>query len=227
MTSVEYKVEKLPAPKVVLGESPHWDAHSQSLYFVNIAGGDVFRYDAKENKTYGAKMDFEEHVSFIIPVAETTDQFAVGLRRRVGVIQWDGKSPQAQLLRIAFEVEQSDEFKENVFNDGKADPIGRLYAGTLQAAEAKVFDDIFQKRTPGGFYRYAANEQVVKLRDNMQISNGLAWNVQKNKFYLIDSWDFNIKEFDYDPASGNVCKYLSRMLCPNLSEIQDYHYQFF
>lgn len=207
MTSVEYKVEQLPTPKVVLGESPHWDAHSQNLYFVNIAGGDVFRYDAMENKTYGARIGGQEHVSFIIPVAETTDQFAVGLRRQVGVIQWDGRSPKAQLLRIAFEVEQSDEFKDNVFNDGKADPIGRLYAGTLQTAEVTVFDDIFKKRTPGGFYKYAANEKVVKLRNNMKISNGLAWNVKKNKFYLIDSWDLDIKEFDYDPATGNLCKY--------------------
>lgn len=208
MTSAAYKVEKLPLPKLSLGESPHWDAKSKSLYYVDIIGSDlsIFRYDATEKKSYGAKIDGESYVSFIIPVEGTTDQFAVGIRRRVGVIQWNGKSSNAKLLRIAFEVEQSDEFKENVFNDGKADPTGRLYAGTLRNAPAKVFDDIFKNRTPSGFYKYAANERVVKLLDTMQISNGLTWNAKKNKFYLIDSCDFDVKEFDYDSVTGDLCK---------------------
>lgn len=164
-----------------------------------------------ENKSYGATIDGESYVSFIIPVAGTIDQFAVGLRRRVGVIQWDGKSSKAKLLRIAFEVEQSDEFKDNVLNDGKADPCGRLYTGIMgpgSTTTSKKFDDIFVHRPPGGFYKYAVNEKVVQLFDTMQISNGMAWNVKTNKFYLIDSCDFDVKEFDYDPFTGDLCELL-------------------
>lgn len=202
------KVERIALPKLVLGDSPHWDAHTQSLYLVDIAGAEysVWRHDLKENKSYGARIDGESHVSFIIPVAGTSDQFAVGLQRRVGVIQWDGKSTKAKLVRIAFEVEQSDKFKENVFNDGKADASGRLYAGTLRAVPAATFDEIFENRTPSGFYKYSVNENVVQLFDNMKLSNGLTWNVQKNKFYLVDSCDFDIKEFDYDPVTGHLCE---------------------
>lgn len=208
MTSVAFKVEKLPAPKSALGESPHWDAQTQSIYYVDIVGSEfnILRYDFKANKTYGATIDGETNVSFIIPVAGTTDQFAVGIGRRVGVIQWDGESPKAKLLRIALEVEQSDEFKDNAFNDGKPDPSGRLYAGTLRGVPAKSFNDILEGRTSGALYKFAANEKVVKLLEPVKISNGLAWNTTTNKFYFVDSCDFDVKEFDYDPATGNLCE---------------------
>lgn len=49
-----YKVEQLPSPKNVLGEGPHWDVGSQSLYYIDIYGGTIHRYDYADNKTYTA-----------------------------------------------------------------------------------------------------------------------------------------------------------------------------
>lgn len=209
MTSIRYKVEKIPLPKLVLGEGPHWDAQSQSLFCTNMVKGEIFRYDVKENKSYIANIDDEPYVSFIIPVAGVTDQFAVGIRRRVGVIQWDGKSLKAKLLRVAFEVEQSEERSDRVLNDGKADPSGRLYAGTMNSvATVRTFDALFGLRPPCSFYKFEANGKIEKLIDNMQLSNGMAWNVKTNKFYLVDSCLFDVKEFDYDPATGDLCECL-------------------
>lgn len=203
MASANVKVEQVPSPKSVLGEGPHWDAESQNLYYNDIYGTEysILRYSLADNKTYGAKIDGEPVVSFIIPVAGTTDQFAVGIGRRVGVVQWDGKSPKATLLRVALEVEDAEEFKQNRFNDAKADPSGRLYAGTMRIENCDLF-----KLSHGAFYKFAANEALVKLRDPVRISNGLAWNEKTNKFYYIDSCDLDVKEFDYDPATGNICK---------------------
>jgi sugar lactone lactonase YvrE len=65
--------------------------------------------------------------------------------------------------------------------------------------------DIFEKRL-GTFYRYTKSEQFVPLIQNVGISNGLAWNAKENKFYFVDSVDFDIKEFDYDPVTGNLCE---------------------
>lgn len=207
MASPTFKVKLVSSPKSVLGEGPHWDADSQSLYYNDIYGTEfsILRYDLSENKTYGATIDGEPVVSFIIPVAGTTDQFAVGIGRRVGIVQWDGKSPKGKLLRIALEVEHADEFKENRFNDAKADPTGRLYAGTMRKEDC---GDLF-KLSHGALYTFAANESVTTLRDPVRISNGLAWNEKKNKFYFIDSCDLNVKEFNYDPATGSICKLFS------------------
>lgn len=51
-----YKVEVLPSPVCVIGEGPHWDIASQSLYFIDIYGNNssLHRYDYVENKTYTA-----------------------------------------------------------------------------------------------------------------------------------------------------------------------------
>lgn len=52
----EVKVEVVPSPTSIIGEGPHWDADSQSLYYNDIYGNQasILRYDIKENKTYTA-----------------------------------------------------------------------------------------------------------------------------------------------------------------------------
>lgn len=52
-----YKVEQVTAsPISVLGEGPHWDVETQSLYYVDIYSNtsSVLRYDYAENKTYSS-----------------------------------------------------------------------------------------------------------------------------------------------------------------------------
>lgn len=50
------KVEKLPIPSVVLGEGPHWDIATQSLYLVDITGSQLIRYDPNANKGFIVKL---------------------------------------------------------------------------------------------------------------------------------------------------------------------------
>lgn len=205
---MSHKVELVPSPKCELGEGPHWDEITQSLYFVDIYGKDsVLRYDAKENKTYGASIDGYPVVSFIIPVANSVDhyadRYAVGIGREVGIIHWDGKSPKAQLMHIVFEVETDDKYEHNRFNDGKADPVGRFYGGTMRL---ECMGDLFE-RADGSFYKYTKGEGVVRLETGIHVSNGLAWNEPKRKFYYIDSCKFNVRGYDYDPKTGNISEW--------------------
>lgn len=60
-----YKVEKIPGSKVGLGEGPHWDIPSQSLYYVDIYGGTLCRYSSQENKVYKCKIGELEVVQII------------------------------------------------------------------------------------------------------------------------------------------------------------------
>lgn len=159
-----------------------------------------------EDRVYGARIDGESVVSFIIPVAGTSDEFAVGIVHRVGVIRWDGKSPIAKLIRIADEVENCSElYRDNRFNDGKADPYGRLFAGTMRKEECDRLDI----PTYGNLFRFASNEAAVTLNEpkSVQISNGLAWDQGWNKFHYIDSCDHNIAMFDYAPHTGDISEF--------------------
>lgn len=190
------------------GEGPHWDEGRQSLFYNDIYGdqASIFRYDFNENKVYSALIDGEPVVGFIIPVADATDEYAVGLGRRVGVVHWDGVSSKTTLKRIAFEVEETSE--NTRFNDAKADPAGRFYGGTMRVESAGDLFDV----AAGTFYKYVKGEEAHELLHNIYVSNGMAWNQTENKFYYIDSCKFDIKEYDYDPSNGNICEYTSTLM---------------
>ncbi|XP_063704399.1 regucalcin-like isoform X2 [Culicoides brevitarsis] len=198
-TMPSYKVEQVTvAPLNVLGEGPHWDADRQCLYWNDIYGGTIHRYDEKENKAYQATVEGEPVIGFIIPVFGHPDQFILGTGTRVIRISWDGKSPKATKIGIVGEVEQD---RTNTrFNDAKVDPRGRLFAGTMRLEEC---GDIFAARW-GTFYRYTKTDGFKGLKTHIGVSNGLTWNEKTNKFYYIDSCDLDVKEFDYEPRTGEI-----------------------
>lgn len=69
----------------------------------------------------------------------------------------------------------------------------------------EVLGDLFDNAV-GSFYKYIRGDGIYKLFENVFVSNGMAWNETENKFYYIDSGKFCIKEFDYDPKTGDICK---------------------
>lgn len=106
-------------------------------------------------------------MSFIIPIANTTNKYAIGIGRRVGIIGWDGKSPKVSVESIAFEVDCGRD--DTRFNDAKADPSGRFYGGTMRFEN---LGDFFEKAS-GAFYRYTSGEGATELFRNVYISNGM------------------------------------------------------
>lgn len=191
---MSYKVEPLPDSYAGLGEGPHWDVARQSLYFVDLEAGCLLRYDYKQNKTYRAQIEGETFATFVLPVEGNDKEFAVGCGRRVVIVNWDGVSPVAKVVRTLFEV-QSD-FKENRLNDAKADPKGRLFFGTM-----RYVGDEFTHRH-GELYRWEAGGNVTVVKGDVGISNGLAWDEKANKFYYIDTTDYEVKSYDYDFKTG-------------------------
>ncbi|KAG4068206.1 hypothetical protein HA402_008847 [Bradysia odoriphaga] len=194
---MQFSVELIPSPRTRVGTRCHWDVASQSLYYCDVNGNDsaILRYDYKEDKVYAAGIAGEIVTPFVIPIADTTNDLAVGLGRRVGRVEWDGKSPKATLKGIVFEVD-SDK-PGNRFNAAKADPAGRFYGGTMDS------DDGFNKAT-GKVFRYVKGEGVTKVFDNIFISNGMAWDEKSNKFYYIDTGRFDVRGYDYNPSNGNI-----------------------
>ena len=198
---MSYKVEPLPDSHAELGEGPHWDVATQNLYYVDINAGKLLRYNYNENKVYKAKIEGEDLAGFAIPVEGTTDQFAVGSGRRVVIVQWDGISETAKVIKTLFEVQTGDErFNGNRFNDGKCDPRGRLFAGTM-----RYVGDEFEHRY-GELYKYEKGGKIEVVKSDVGISNGLAWNEKTKKFYYIDTTDYEVKEYDYDFETGKACK---------------------
>ncbi|XP_017057446.1 regucalcin isoform X2 [Drosophila ficusphila] len=193
---MSYKVEALPDSYADLGEGPHWDVDRQSLYYVDLESAGINRFDFKQNKVYKAKIQGEEFASFILPVENKPQEFAVGCGRRTVVVQWDGVSPTAKVVRTLFEV-QPDQ-TDNRINDAKTDPNGRFYGGTMATS-----GDIFTQ-WKGELYSWQAGGKPTLLRTKVGISNGLAWDVKAKKFYFIDTNNHEVVGYDYNQATGAV-----------------------
>lgn len=203
MSSGDVKVEEITseAQRCELGEAPHWDAARKSLYYVDIVGPAIFRFDYKNGEIYKATIkDDDSPIGFFIPVNGTTDEFVIGASRRVLLIKWNGKSGQATIAKVLAEIDQGHE--GNRCNDGKVDPSGVLFFGSM--GDQSKFD--LAKNRLGAFYRYSKETGAVQLKTNIGISNGLTWDVKRKKFYYIDSVARDVKEFDYDKATSGICK---------------------
>ncbi|XP_067634407.1 regucalcin-like [Eurosta solidaginis] len=198
-TATSYKIEALPNAYTLVGEGPHWDLKTQSLYFVDIDLAKLLRYDYKTNKTYSAVLQGENFASFIIPIEGKKDKFVVGCDRRVVIAKWDGISSIAEVEYTAHEVEYGEEYYMNRFNDAKADKKGRLVAGTMWNDQS----DLFTYRK-GSLYSFQKNEKPKTILTNAGISNGMTWNDKTKKFYFVDSANYNVTEFNYNYKTGTL-----------------------
>jgi gluconolactonase len=208
MSSGDVKVEEITteAQRTELGEGPHWDVARQSLYFVDIVAPAILRYDIKNGEIYRATIkDDDSPIGFFVPVENTTDEFVVGANRRVLLIRWDGKSGQATVLKSLVEVDQAH--TGNRINDGKVDPKGVLFFGSM-GDESKF--DLFETKV-GTFYRFTNETGAKALKGNVGISNGLTWDAERRKFYYIDSVTKDVKQFDYDPETSEICELPQRV----------------
>ncbi|XP_053948666.1 regucalcin-like [Anastrepha ludens] len=184
--TMSFKIEPLPNSHAHPGEGPHWDVESQNLYYVD-----------RRTKCTAAKSRVHlDLAGFIVPVAGQSDKFVVGAGRSVVVVSWDGVSETSKVDRVLFSVQPGDKYVRNRFNDGKADPRGRLFAGTMI-----YVGDEFKERF-GELYKYEKGGKVSVVKTDVGISNGLAWNEQTKKMYYIDTADYEVKEYDYDFDAG-------------------------
>ena len=80
-------------------------------------------------------------------------------------------------------------------NDGKVDPAGRFWAGTM-------FDD----EGPGGgaLYRLDPDLRVTQMLTPVSISNGLDWTHNGREMLYIDTTTLRVDRIEYDAATGDL-----------------------
>ncbi|XP_017785355.1 PREDICTED: uncharacterized protein LOC108568659 [Nicrophorus vespilloides] len=181
-----------------LGEGPHWDQQTQSLYYVDIFEKTINKYTPATESHSKAQLD--EHVSVIIPKDREPHKFIVTMNRKIVEIEWDGVNPCVKILKTLAEVDNESSVNTNRINDGKCDPHGRLWFGTM--GEEPINGQIAPNK--GSLFSLDSRGNVSKHVTNIWISNGLSWNADRTKFYYIDSVRFSIDEFDYDDETGQI-----------------------
>jgi sugar lactone lactonase YvrE len=173
---------EMSLPYAKLGEGPHWDIPTQSLYWVDIPAGTVHRRDADGAHT---GWDVGLPVGAVVPrrgggvcVAAGNGFYAVDLD--AGVVEELATAPGLPGTRM---------------NDGACDRAGRFYAGSMDCDEAPG---------RGAFYRLDPDHSVTTLFDGVGISNGVGWSPDDRLMYYIDSLAYRVDVLDYDPQTGEM-----------------------
>ncbi len=168
-----------------LGEGPLWHTQSQTLWWVDITGGKLFeaRLDGKPPGT----LALSGLPSALVPAADG----GLIVPRCDGIYHFDVETGAAYRLACPRE---HDPMRAR-FNDAKCDPAGRLVAGTVA---------LDSRPQAALLYRFEADGASQVLREQVSISNGLAWSPDGSTLYYIDSPTKIVSAFRYEADSGQL-----------------------
>lgn len=174
-------VVALPA---LVGEGALWDEKAQVLYWVDILSNMLYCYDPAtgENRSW----DVGQHVGTVV----LRNGGGAMLALRNGFAGFDFASGEVTMIADP-EADQPG----NRFNDGKCDPAGRFWAGTM------AYEN---QSTQGSLYRLDTDMSVHKMVGAIGISNGIVWNSACDTMYYIDSMAYTVRAYDYDNATGDI-----------------------
>ncbi|HZG75288.1 MAG TPA: SMP-30/gluconolactonase/LRE family protein, partial [Paenibacillus sp.] len=81
------------------------------------------------------------------------------------------------------------------FNDGKCDPLGRFWAGTMEREGGAP---------TGALYCLDAAGRSRRIVEGLGCSNGMAWSADGRTMYFIDSPTREVRAYDFALESGEI-----------------------
>lgn len=170
--------------KSTLGEGPSWDEEKEVLYWVDILQKKAHRYDPAQHKNSTVQLD---QAPGTIAPREGGDVI-LALENGFFFYNWisDVLDPIAN---------PESHLPNNRFNDGKCDPAGRFWAGSMDSAE---------EAGKGKLYCLYEDLSVKEKVNDVSISNGLAWSLDHSFMYYIDTPTQNVIQYDYDIETGEI-----------------------
>lgn len=182
---MKYDWSPLTGTLDLLGECPTWEGETGTLYWTDIPG--------KALKSYVPRTGTHA----VWPMPEEVGSFA--LRAQGGlVVALRSGFALFDLQTRALQPLPSPDYDRSVmrFNDGRAGPDGRFYAGTMYEPRG---------RADGRLFRLDTDLTWSELPDTAAvISNGLAFTRDAKTMYHADSPDGIIDTRSFDAATGAI-----------------------
>jgi sugar lactone lactonase YvrE len=165
-----------------LGECPVWSRAEQALYWVDINAPSLNRFDPASGENRAMPMP----MSIGCFALRERGGFVVALRDGIWLARADGT------LERKVAVAPYDPAHHR-FNDGRCDPQGRLFAGTMN-----------EKRdaASAALYRLDPDFTLTEVVGGLTISNGLAWSPDGRTMYHTDTPAQTINAYTFDAPSG-------------------------
>jgi len=179
-TDFEVAVEK----RALVGEGSIWDAEKGVLYWVDILSHHLYVYDPSsgQNRT----IETLQAIGTVVPRAGG----GVIVALHNGFAHLDLATE-----KITFIADPERDIPKNRFNDGKCDPAGRLWAGTMEFGG---------EPEQGALYCLDLDHTVTRKVSPVTISNGIVWTADNRTMYYIDTHRNDVRAYDYDLDSGDI-----------------------
>lgn len=167
-----------------LGESPVWDEQFHLLYWVDILGRKLHRFDPSTGTDAVWEMPEPPGAVALRAVG------GVVLAMRHAFYRFEFMAPDPVVMGRL-----EGEPATNRLNDGRVDPAGRFWCGTVNEAS---------REPTGALYCLDAGRRVSRKLDGVACSNSLCWSPDGKIMYHADSFTWQIKAWDFDAATGAI-----------------------
>ena len=170
-----------------LGEGTLWSMREQALYWVDILGCMLHRFDPATGRT--ASWTFDEEISAVAERASGAGPDRdLAARLRAASIR-----PPAASRAICTSPKPA--LPGNRFNDGKCDAQGRFWGGTMDfACEAPT----------GALYRYDADGRCTRHESGFAVTNGPTWSADGRTLFFNDTVKGRVHAYDFDAEAGTL-----------------------
>jgi len=167
----------------LLGEGPVWLPEQPALWYCDIPARRLHRFDPASGTL--THLEFDTEIGSFAPAHG--GGFVVALRD--GLWHVDPATDARRQIVVA-----PYDTTTQRFNDGKCDPAGRFWVGSMD-----------EPRRPGLASLYCFERGVLAQRQaGITISNGLAWSPSGTTMYWADTTAHTVWAFDFDVATGTM-----------------------
>ena len=179
-----YKAQVAYEIKAALGEGALWNHTTKEFYWVDIEGKtfNIFNPSSGTNKVYPTP----SRAGTVVPYTANE----VILAMEDGIHSMDLKTGETKML-----TDMSADLEGSRLNDGKCDPSGRLWVGSMHFNQTKGAAKLFM---------VDQKLEYIAKKDSVTISNGIVWSKDRKTMYYIDTPTAEIKAYDYDDTSGAI-----------------------
>ena len=159
------------------GEGPiFWNEH---LLYVDIEGHALIRLNPKKGEEQ--VWEIGERIGTVVP-RQSGGFVCAG---DSGIYSFDPETGEKKSMADP----ESDKRPDNRFNDGKCDPSGRFWAGTISTVK---------KTGDANLYMLDVNGDLSLKVPGVTNSNGICWNAKADRMYYIDTPTKEIWAFPFN-----------------------------
>ena len=180
----------LPA-RARLGECPTWSPTEARLYWVDIDGRAVHRFDPATGLDERRPAPGRPAS---LALTNAQERLLVAIEGRLAFLDWRSGAWTDWIL-----LEPDD--LGNRLNDGRCDPAGRFWVGSMSDPATAGGGT---RPATGLLHRVEADGTTVSVRSGIGVTNGLAFAPDGRTMYFADTHRDTVWVYDYDVSTGEA-----------------------